>query len=273
MRSPRNIVVTGAAGQVGTAIRPLLRAHYHLTLFDRVAIGDVSENETAAQGDINDVAALDAAFSGADGIIHLAGCSTDSDFAEQVTGNVEGVWNVFQAARKAGVERVVFASTHHVVGHYPRHRRLGADAIIRPDSRYGLCKAFGEHVGAFCADQHGARVLCIRIGFYGEKPIDRRRLSIWTSGRDLAQLIRIGLDHPDLRYAIVYGVSNNARGFFDNSVAYSLGYRPQDSADAFTQEVMASVPPEDPAKISSHVIGGFMADTSFTGSISRVDEW
>jgi uronate dehydrogenase len=269
----KTIVITGAGGVVGRAIRPLLRTDHRLRLFDRNAIADLGDNEEAIVGDIADKTALAELFHGASAVVHLAGCTTEAVIEEQIAGNVQGAWNVFDAARAAGVERVVFTSSHHVVGHYPRHRRLGSEVLLRPDSRYGLTKAFGEQAGAFYADQFGLRVLAIRVGFLGERPIDRRRLAIWTSPRDLVQLIRIGLTHEALRFAVVYGVSDNSRSFFDNAVARRLGYRPQDSADDHAEAVTAVVPPEDPDRLASRVIGGAMAEASFVGDIARIEDW
>ena len=269
----KTILITGAGGAVGTAIRPLLRPQYRLVLLDRNPVEGLVAGEVGQTGDIIDSAAVRAAMNGVHAVIHLAGCTTEAGIDDQIAGNITGAWTVFEEARKAGIARVVFASTHHVVGHYPRSRRIGTDALLRPDSRYGLTKAFGEHVGAFFADQFGLRVLSIRIGFLGEKPIDRRRLSVWISPRDLVQLMQIGIEHPALRHAVVYGVSDNARSFFDNAEAYRLGYRPQDSADGYAQAIMDSVPPEDLAKVGSHVIGGAIADGGFTGEIRRIHEW
>jgi uronate dehydrogenase len=269
----RTIVITGAGGVVGRAIRPILLKTWRLRLLDRVPIGDLQEGEEFFVGDIADPIKLAEVFQGASAVIHLAGCTTEAEMPEQIAGNIQGAWNVFEAARAAGIERVVFTSSHHVVGHYPRHRRIGPDVALRPDSRYGLTKAFGEQAGAFFADRYGLRVLVIRIGYVGDKPIDRRRLAIWTSPRDLAQLIEIGLNHPALRYSIVYGVSDNARSFFDNAAARRLGYVPQDSADDFTDAILSSCPPEDPSRVGSHVIGGTMADDGFVGDITRIDDW
>ncbi len=107
----------------------------------------------------------------------------------------------------------------------------------------------------------------------GEAPSDRRRLSIWISPRDLVQLIRIGLERPDLRHAIVYGVSNNARGFFDNAPAFGLGFRPQDEAERFAQRIIEETPPQDATRIGAHVIGGDMADAGYVGAFDRIHEW
>jgi len=268
------ILITGAAGIVGTGLRrELARDGRPLRLLDRDAVKDIAAHESAVVGDIGDATGLRRAMEGVAAVIHLAGCTTDADIEAQIEGNVRGAYNVFEAARDAGVERVVFASSHHVVGYYPRSRRIGTEVLLRPDSRYGLTKGFGEQVGALFADKYGLRVLCIRIGYAGERPVDRRRLSIWTSIRDLAQLVRIGLDHQQLRYAVVYGVSNNARGFFDNQAAFRLGYQPLDNAEEFAPAVLAEVPPEDPALVGTHAIGGWGANNEYVGPIERIHEW
>ncbi len=110
----------------------------------------------------------------------------------------------------------------------------------RPDSRYGVSKAFGEALASLYSDKHGIGVLCTRIGNFGPKPIDKRRLAIWISPRDYTQLVRIGLEHPDIRYEIVYGVSNNRRSWYDNSNAERLGYRPQDDSEPYAEAVLAA---------------------------------
>ena len=265
------ILITGAAGLVGSGLRRELAPDgLVLRLFDRQPISGLAAHESAVQGDIGDLAGLQSAMQGVSAVVHLAGCTTDAPMDEQVAGNVLGAFNVFEAARLAGVDRVIFASSHHVVGYYPRRRRIGTEVLLRPDSRYGLTKGFGEQMGAMYADKYGLRVLCIRIGFVQDQPIDQRRLSIWSSWRDLAQLVRIGCRHPDLHYEVVYGVSGNARGFFDNAAAFRLGYRPEDDAERHAAAVLASVPAEDPALIGSHVMGGWAANNEFVGPIGRL---
>ena len=145
-------------------------------------------------------------------------------------------------ARRAGVRRIVFATSNHAVGFYPRDHRIDHRVVPRPDSRYGVSKAFGEAIASLYSDKHGIGVLCTRIGNFGEKPIDKRRLSIWISPRDYTQLVRIGLEHPDIRYEIVYGVSNNRRSWYDNSNAERLGYRPQDDSEPYAEAVLAAEP-------------------------------
>jgi uronate dehydrogenase len=268
------ILITGASGFVGTGLRRELAPHFgRLRLFDRKPNAKLGANEEQALGDITDRDALVRAMDGVAGVVHLAGCTTDADIEAQIDGNVRGAFNVYEAARLCGVERVVYASSNHVVGYYPRRRRIGAEVLVRPDSRYGLTKAFGEAAGAMYADKHGLRVLCIRIGNVNDRPIDRRRLAIWSSWRDLAQLVRIGLTHPTLRYAVVYGVSNNDRSFYDNDAAFQLGYRPLDNAEAYADEVSATVPPEDASLPGTVAMGGDFANNEFEGSVARIDEW
>ena len=160
-----------------------------------------------------------AAVKGADSVIHLGGHSVEGPWDTILQANIIGCYNLFEAARQAGVKRVVFASSNHAVGFYPRKRKIGTDVTVRPDSRYGVSKAFGEALGALYSDKHGMSVTCLRIGNVGPRPLDVRRLSIWISPEDIVQLIRIGLEHPDIRFEILYGASDNEAAWWDNSRA------------------------------------------------------
>jgi uronate dehydrogenase len=132
------------------------------------------------------------------------------------------------------------------VGFYRRDQVIDHRVYIKPDGRYGVSKVFGEALGSLYADKYGMQVFCMRIGNVNPAPIDRRRLSIWISPRDMAQLVTIGIEHPDIRFEIVYGVSNNQRSWYDNSNALRLGYRPQDDSEAYATEVLAREKPGDP---------------------------
>ena len=150
----------------------------------------------------------------------------------------------------------MFASSNHAVGFYPRDRKIGVDVTVRPDSRYGVSKAFGEALGAHYADKYGLRVTCIRIGNVNDKPLDKRRLSIWIRPEDLAQLIRIALEHPDIRFEIFYGSSDNQAGWWDNSNALRFGYRPQFRSEDFRAEAMAGQAKLPPDAIGDRFQGG-----------------
>jgi uronate dehydrogenase len=142
------------------------------------------------------------------------------------------------------------------VGFYPRHRRIGTDVPVRPDSRYGVSKAFGEALGAFYAYKHGMQITCLRIGNVADAPVDERRLAIWLKPEDLAQLIRIGLEHPDIRYEIFYGASENKRAWWDNSAAYRYGYKPIGEAESFVAQALAVQSNLAPDRVGDWYQGG-----------------
>ena len=226
------VLITGAGGGIGRALRETLRGVYPvLRLSDRVALAPARDGEEVDRTEIADMAAVEQMVAGVDGIIHLGGNSGEAEWDVILQSNIIGLYNVFEAARRMGVKRIVMATSNHAVGFYPRAQTIDHRVVPRPDSRYGVSKAFSEALASLYSDKHGIGFLCVRIGNFGTQPIDRRRLSIWISPRDLTQLVRIGLDHPDLRYEIVYGVSNNRRSWYDNANAHRLGYRPQDDSE------------------------------------------
>lgn len=249
----QRVLLTGAAGSIGTFLRRELAGVYpELILADIRPLGDLAAGERFLPLDIADADAFTAACEGVDGIIHLAGQSGEAPWDDIRTKNIDGVYNLFEAARVQGVKRVCFATSNHAVGFYRRDERINVDRKVLPDTRYGVSKAFGEALGAMYAMKHGIGVFMMRIGNVAERPVDKRRLSIWLSPRDMAQLCRIGLEHPDIRYEIVYGVSDNDRTFYDNANAYRLGYKPQDCSEDHAAEVLAAEPahhPDDPTEI------------------------
>ena len=222
------VLVTGAAGGIGSHLRRLLKGVYpHIRWSDVTTPADLATDESFIKADLANMAEVEKSVEGIEGIVHLGGYSVEGPWEAILNANITGCYNLFEAARRKGVERIVFASSNHAVGFYPRSRRIGVDAPVRPDSRYGVSKAFGEALGALYAFKHGIRVTCIRIGNVAEAPVDKRRLSIWIKPEDLVQLIRIGLEHPNIRHEIFYGASDNARGWWDNAAAFRHGYRPQ----------------------------------------------
>ena len=262
----RRVLLTGAAGGVGTELRKLLKGVYgELRLSDIVAPKALGKDEKFVEADLADMAAVEKIVKGIDGIIHLGGVSIEKPWEMIHQANIVGGYNLFEAARRQDVKRIVFASSNHAMGFYRRRRRVGTDALVRPDSRYGVSKAFGEALGALYADKYGLRVLCIRIGNFGEKPLDLRRMAIWIRPDDLVQLIRIGLEHPDLRYEVVYGASENARGWWDNAAAFRLGYKPAGRAEDHLPHALAGQAKLPPDPIGDTFQGGPFCSDEFTG--------
>ena len=267
----QRVLITGAAGGIGRRLRTDIRGLYPIVrLSDQAPLDPAGPGEEVMNADLADLAACETMCTGVDGIIHLGGQAIEADWETVLQANIVGCYNLFEAARRQGVKRVVFATTNHVIGFYRRGQRIDHAVPPRPDSRYGVSKAFGEALGRLYADKHGLRVLNIRIGNYGDRPLDRRRLSIWISPRDFLQLARIGLEHPDLHYEIVYGASENDRTWWDNANAYRLGYRPQDESELFAPDILAAEP-EAADLVAEQFQGGPFCSAEFTGSPDRID--
>jgi uronate dehydrogenase len=266
----KRVLITGAAGGIGRRLRRLLAGVYPaLRLSDRAAIADLAPGEEFIAAELDDLAAVEKAVAEVDGIVHLGGMSVENDWPTILHSNIIGTYHLFEAARRHGVRRIVFASSNHAVGFYRRRRRIGIDVLPRPDTRYGVSKAFGEALGALYADKHGLEVLCIRIGNVDDKPVDKRRLSIWIHPEDLAQLVRIGLEHPDLRYAVVYGASDNERSWWDNDAAFRLGYRPRHRAEDHVADAFAAQAKLPPDPIGDTFQGGTFCSMEFGGDAEK----
>src|SRR5262245_50924282 len=264
------IVLTGAAGGIGTMIRPLLASQYPgLVLSDKVAPKNLLPSETFVAADLTKPDEVAAAVKGADSVIHLGGFSIEGPWDVIVQANIIGCYNPFEAAVQAGVKRVLFASASPAVGFYPRKRKIGTDVTGRPDSRYGVSKAFGEALGALYSDKHGMIVTCLRIGNVGARPLDVRRLSIWISPEDIVQLIRIGLDHPDIRFEILYGASDNKAAWWDNSRAHQLGYRPSGKGEQHRAHAEAEQAKVGPDPVGDLFQGGAFCAAEFTNDAGR----
>ena len=253
----KKVLVTGAAGGIGTRLRKLLKGVYpHLRWSDIRKPDDLAAGEDFVVADLTNLAAVEKIVDGIDGIVHLGGHSTEGSWDTILQANIVGCYNVFEAAYRHGVKRVVFASSNHAVGFYPRDKRIGINTPVRPDSRYGVSKAFGEALGAMYADKHGLRVTCLRIGNFGDAPVDKRRMAIWLKPEDLVALIRIGLEHADIRYEIFYGVSDNADSWWDNSNARRFGYHPQGQAEPFRASAMVAQSKLPPDPVGDRFQGG-----------------
>lgn len=260
LKTHQRILLTGAAGGLGTALRERLKANCAvLRLSDKNAFGEAQAGEEIVLADLADAAAVDAAVAGCDAIVHLGGISVEAPFEAILQANILGTYHLYEAARQHGVKRVVFASSNHVVGFYKQGETITADHPPRPDSFYGLSKAYGEDLSRFYFDRYGIETACVRIGSSFPEPRDRRMLATWLSFDDLHRLIGACLSTPVLGHSIVFGMSDNAVTWWDNSRARHIGYVPQDSSDVFRDAVFArTATPDlnDPAALYQG--GGFV---------------
>ncbi|MGW0736208.1 NAD-dependent epimerase/dehydratase family protein [Streptomyces sp. NPDC002851] len=239
--APRTVLLTGAAGGLGTLMRELLPAFgYHLRLFDVRRIPGAPDAITA---DLADKAAVHEAVRGVDAVLHLAGISLEASFDRILRANIEGTYHLYEAAREEGVRRMVFASSNHAVGFHPRPRsgdpRLPVDVPHRPDTYYGLSKAFGEDLAQFYWDKFGVETVSVRIGSCFPEPTSVRMLSLWLSPADGARLFHAALTAPEVGHTVVYGSSANTRLWWDLSAARGLGYEPRDDSEAYAEKLIA----------------------------------
>src|SRR5450830_1500279 len=230
------LLLTGAGGGLGKVLRPRLAAFADVLRVSDLAAalqGDAAAHEEVVPCNLADRAAMDALIAGCDAIVHLGGVSVERPFEEILEANIKGVFHIYEAARRHGVKRVVFASSNHVIGFYRQSEHIDAHAVRRPDGYYGLSKSFGEDMAQFYFDRYGIETVSIRIGSSFPEPLNRRMMSTWLSYRDLTTLIGKALFTPDVGHTIVYGVSANKNIWWDNTGAALLGYVPQDSSEAF----------------------------------------
>jgi NAD+ dependent glucose-6-phosphate dehydrogenase len=233
---PRRVLITGAAGRIGRILAERLGARYDLRLMYHRTVPSEPPIADWVQVDSADVEAVAAALAGIDAVVHLAGdADVDASWESVLENNIVATYTVFEAARRAGVRRIVFASTNHVMGMADRDRRwpISADQPVRPDSLYGVSKAFGEALGRFWYDQHGIGVVCLRIGWVLPEPHDGIARWMWLSPRDCAQIVACSLDAP-VGFGIFAAVSANGNRRWDITDAMvRLGYRPQDDAERY----------------------------------------
>ncbi len=253
----KTVLITGASGDVASHLRRELAGRYTLRLSDLRPLSGKTKGETFAKADISRMADAMRITKGVDAVVHLGGYSVEGPWEAILQANIIGCYNIFEAARKNGVKRILFATSNHAVGFYPRTQKIDHRVYIKPDGRYGVSKVFGEALGSLYADKYGMQVFLMRIGNVNARPIDKRRLSIVFTPRDLAQLVSIGIDHPDIRFEIVYGVSANTRSWYDNSNAYRLGYKPQDDSEVEAAAILAREP-------KGHPVGELYQGGAFT---------
>ena len=257
------LLLTGAAGSLGRVLRSRLKPHCQT-----LRVSDISELGAAASGEevmpvpLQDAQSVDKLLEGVDGVVHLGGVSVERPFDEILPANIVGIYNLYEAARKHGTRRIVFASSNHVTGFYKQSETVTPTMPVRPDGYYGLSKAFGENIARFYFDRYGIETVCLRIGSSYPEPKDRRMLATWLSYDDLERLVVASLSSPVVGFSVIYGMSDNPVVWWDNASAKHVGFQPQDSSAKFknaTETRQLTLDLNDPAVIYQG--GGFVKNS------------
>jgi len=253
----RRLLLTGAAGGLGRVLRPrLARQCTTLRVSDIADLGAAAAGEEVVAARLEDAGAVLDLLAGVDAVVHLGGVSVEGPFEPILQANIVGVHNLYEAARRHRVRRIVFASSNHVTGFYRQDEVVSPRDPMRPDGHYGLSKAFGENVARFYFDRHGIESVCLRIGSSFPEPRDRRMLATWLSYDDLERLVVAGLTAPVVGCTVVYGVSDNTATWWDNTSAAHLGFRAKDSSERFRAAAETRQPVLDPNDPANRFQGG-----------------
>jgi nucleoside-diphosphate-sugar epimerase len=244
------VLITGAAGTIGTALRERLPAHGW-----QLRCTDLAASDGVLAADITSPDALDQVVPGVDAIVHLAGQPVEAPWPVIRERNIDGTYQVFEAARRHGVRRIVYASSNHAVGFTPNpdEGELAADTPPRPDTLYGVSKVFGEGLSRYYVERYDLQIACLRIGTFAPSPPDVRALSSWLSPDDCAKLVDACLRADELGFAIVWGISANTRRTWSLAAGEALGYFPADDAEVHAAELADA----QPYRSDGFVGGGF----------------
>ncbi|MEV4783539.1 NAD-dependent epimerase/dehydratase family protein [Burkholderia sp. LMU1-1-1.1] len=246
------LLLTGAAGGLGQVLRDRIKPWARIVrLSDRADLGEAAEGEEIVRCDLADKPAVLALAEGVDAVLHFGGISVEDRFEPIMQANILGLYNLYEAVHKAGVKRVVYASSNHVTGFYRNTEIVDADMPPRPDGFYGLSKCFGESLSRYYYDRLGIETVCLRIGSSFAQPKNARMMTTYLSYDDLVELLRCALFTPRVGHTIVFGTSSNDTSWWDNRKASHLGFRPKDSSRRFKHLFpdTAQRPGDDPATI------------------------
>lgn len=257
------VLVTGAAGSIGTILLPGLTARGHEVIgLDRSTAPDGSDTAWYAV-DCTDPDAVEAVFAdlarsgGIEAVVHLAGIPTEASLTEELDSHVVSTAALLDAMVRHGVDRIVYASSNHAVGRTPRTDLLTTDVRPRPDTFYGVAKVAAEALLSLYVDRHSIDAVAVRIGSFLAQPETRRGLSTWLSHDDAVRMVDAALTAPAPGFAVVYGISANSRAWWDLEPGRALGYHPEDDAEAYAADIPER--PEDEVE-AGHVGGPFVTE-------------
>jgi len=263
----KKLVLTGAAGRLGSYLRePLSKMCEELVSTDIADdIGKLYDGETYMKADLSSLDAMLEVLAGAEMVVHFGAIGDEAPWDDILQSNIIGAYNVWEAAYRCGVKRVVYASSVHAVGMHKKTDTIGLDAPHRPDTYYGLAKCFCEDLASLYWDKRGIEAVCMRI-FSCAQANNARSIGTWLSYDDLIHLVERSIDSPVVGFSVVYGISDNDRAVVDNTKAGHLGYRPKDNAEVFAKEVFAETPPLDNKDLANLCIGGPFATVELGNS-------
>ncbi|HSW07456.1 MAG TPA: NAD(P)-dependent oxidoreductase [Aquabacterium sp.] len=251
------LLLTGAAGGLGRVLRPRLKAYCaQLRLSDRADLGTAAAGEELCPAVLEDKDAVHALLQDVDAVVHFGGISVEAAWQPILQANIIGLYHLYEAARHQRVRRIVFASSNHVTGFYRQDDVITPQAPPRPDTLYGVSKAFGENLSRMYHDRYGIETVCIRIGSATPAPENRRMLATWLSHDDLERLIVAALTAHYVSHTVMFGLSDNTTRWWDNTSASHIGYRPMDSAEPFRAEIEAREPLADASDPIARYQGG-----------------
>lgn len=263
----KKLVLTGAAGRLGSYLRePLSKMCDTLVTTDLTdEITDPLPNETYVKADLADLNAMVDLLKDADMVVHFGAIGDEAPFDAILKSNMIGAYNIWEAAYRNKLRRVVYASSIHAVGMYKKTDFIGIDAPHRPDTFYGLAKCFAEDLASMYWDKRGLESVCMRILSCAQVS-NPRAVGSWLSYDDLVHLVERAIDTPITGFSLVYGVSNNDRAPVDNAGAQHLGYRPKDNAEQYAQQIYADAGPLDPLDPANTHHGGPFASVELGNS-------
>lgn len=264
------LLLTGAAGGLGRVLRPHLRGLCRtLRVSDLAAPADPQPGEECVACDVGDRAAVLDLLRGVDAVAHFGGVSIEDYFDKFLHANIAGTFNVYEAARRLGVRRIVYASSSQVTGFYPTSQKVDPSMPVRPSSLYAVSKCFGENLSRLFFDRYGIETVCLRIAMAFPQPTTHRMLRSYLSYADLCSLVERALLAPDVGHLVVYGVSNNRDSLWNNPGAARLDWTPKDSSEPFRAAVEAVTPVPDPNDVQNRFHGGrFTQDGPFEDRVA-----
>jgi uronate dehydrogenase len=265
----KKVLITGASGHLGGMLfKSLADIGYKNLVGTDLKKKNLEKNQKFILANLKNLNAIIKMTKGVHAIVHFGAIPIEDTQPNILQNNIIGTYNLFEAARVNKVKRIIFASSNHAIGFHRRKTKLNQFSNQRPDSHYGLSKAFGEELSRFYADKFNIKSMCIRIGSCLKVPKDRRHISTWISYEDLTQLVNIGIKHKLIHHEIVYGASKNKKSWWNNSKAHKLGYKPKDSVDRFNFKLLSKNEYKD--KMALLFQGGVFTSANFKGKIKNI---